>query len=86
MDSLTYSYKAGKKQLDNMVDNAADVASNLYSNYNDLKQGQQAGNYQYDAIGNLTSDAQAGINTIIWTVYGKIDSIYKTDGTGIKYH
>jgi len=86
MDSLTYSYKAGKNQLDNVVDNAADVASNLYSNYNDLKQGQQAGNYQYDAIGNLTSDAQAGINTIIWTVYGKIDSIYKTDGTGIKYH
>ena len=86
MDSLTYSYKAGKNQLDNVVDNAADVASNLYSNYNDLKSGQQPGNYQYDAIGNLTSDAQAGISNIIWTVYGKIDSIYKADGTGIKYH
>ena len=86
MDSLTYSYKAGKNQLDNVVDNAADAAPGQYSNYNDLKQGQQAGNYQYDAIGNLTSDAQAGISNIIWTVYGKIDSIYKTDGTGIKYH
>ena len=86
MDSLTYSYKAGKNQLDNVVDNAADAAPGQYSNYNDLKQGQQAGNYQYDAIGNLTSDAQAGISTIAWTVYGKIDSISKTDGTGIKYH
>ena len=82
MDSLTYSYKAGKNQLDNVVDNAADAAPGQYSNYNDLKSGQQAGNYQYDAIGNLAKDVQDSINTIIWTVYGKIDSIYKGNGTG----
>ena len=86
MDSLTYSYKAGKNQLDNVVDNAADAAPGQYSNYNDLKSGQQPGNYQYDAIGNLTKDVQAGDSAILWTVYGKIDSIYKADGTGIKYH
>ena len=42
--------------------------------------GQSAGNYTYDAIGNLKTDASEGITDIIWTVYGKIKEI-KKNGT-----
>jgi RHS repeat-associated protein len=38
-------------------------------------------NYQYDAIGNLTKDVQAGISDIKWTAYGKIGQITKAGGT-----
>jgi YD repeat-containing protein len=78
MDSMTYTYKANKNQLDRVADAAADVSLALYPNYNDIKQGQATGNYQYDAIGNLISDAAEGITNISWTVYGKIQSITKT--------
>jgi len=37
-------------------------------------------NYAYDEIGNLTADAQDGIN-IEWTVYGKVKTVTKTDGS-----
>lgn len=44
---------------------------------------QAANNYEYDAIGNLTADAQEEIGTggITWSVYGKIKGITRT-GTG----
>jgi RHS repeat-associated protein len=76
MDNMTYSYKAGTNQLDKVVDIAPDFAG-----YSDIKQGQANGNYQYDAIGNLVGDAQAGITNITWSVYGKILSITKAAGT-----
>lgn len=34
-------------------------------------------NYKYDRIGNLISDGKEGLQTISWTVYGKIASITK---------
>lgn len=73
MDSLTYNYIAGTNKLDAITDYADD---GQYSN--DLKT-QDAGNYDYDAIGNLTKDVGAGINQngIEWTVYGKIKRITK---------
>ncbi|MDA3613492.1 RHS repeat domain-containing protein, partial [Polluticaenibacter yanchengensis] len=46
---------------------------------------QVADNYAYDAIGNLVKDDAENIRRIVWTVYGKIDSIYKVDGTLISY-
>ena len=46
---------------------------------------QPANNYDYDAIGNLIQDTKEGISKITWTVYGKIESITKTDGTTIAY-
>ncbi|SFQ31208.1 RHS repeat domain-containing protein [Parafilimonas terrae] len=46
---------------------------------------QSANNYSYDAIGNLTADVKEGISSIEWTVYGKIKTINKTDGTTITY-
>ena len=48
--------------------------------YNDIKSGQAANNYSYDAIGNLIADQQEGISTIKWNVYGKIASINKSTG------
>jgi hypothetical protein len=41
---------------------------------------QAAGNYSYDAIGNLTADVSESITDIEWTVYGKIKAIHKTGG------
>ena len=79
MDSLTYSYQSGTNQLDHIND-----AVNA-SNYTEDIDDQSVGNYNYDAIGNLVKDNAGGITTISWTVYGKIDSITKTNGSTIKY-
>jgi RHS repeat-associated protein len=38
---------------------------------------QAPGNYTYDAIGNLTGDAQEG-TTITWTPYGKVKTVVKS--------
>ncbi len=43
------------------------------------------GNYDYDAIGNLTKDNTEKISKVEWTVYGKIRRIEKTDGLNIEY-
>ena len=43
-------------------------------------------NYLYDKIGNLKTDVAEGIDTIRWTVYGKINRIVKSSGaTTIDY-
>lgn len=64
-----------------MTDAAPDAALSEYDKYNDIKQGQVNGNYQYDQIGNLISDVAEGINNIQWTVYEKIKSITKGTST-----
>jgi hypothetical protein len=84
MDNLAYSYKPNTNQLDRVAETAPDANITEYSKYNDIKQGQTSGNYQYDAIGNLASDASEGISNIDWNVYGKIKSITKT-GSNISY-
>lgn len=84
MDNLSYFYKANTNQLHKVSDAAPDVAPADYSKYNDLKQGQLDNNYQYDAIGNLVSDASEGITNINWNVYGKIMNITKS-GAQIGY-
>lgn len=78
MDKLTYSYPTNSNQLDHISDDVTAVA------HNDIS-GQASGNYQYDAIGQLISDAASHITNIAWTVYGKIDSISKEGDTVIKY-
>ncbi|OMP75485.1 RHS repeat domain-containing protein [[Flexibacter] sp. ATCC 35208] len=80
MDSLRYTYKTGTNQLDFVYDS---VGASNYANDID---GQTAGNYKYDAIGNLISDQGAGIDSIEWTVYGKIRRIKKSDGSEITYN
>lgn len=80
MDDMTYSYKPGTNQLDKVSDAATDAAAGQYDNYRDIKQGQQNGNYTYDAIGNLITDPSEGITNINWNVYGKIKNIAKAGG------
>ncbi|RFM32358.1 hypothetical protein DXN04_21970 [Chitinophaga silvisoli] len=79
MDSMRYTYKTGTNQLDFVYDSVG------ASNYENDIDGQTAGNYQYDAIGNLRSDQGAGIDSIEWTVYGKISRIKKSNGSEIRY-
>ncbi len=79
MDKLNYIYKAGKNQLDYVKDSVAS------SNYDSDIDNQVAGNFAYDSLGNITKDNAAGISSITWTLYGKISTITKTDGTVIRY-
>ncbi len=79
MDRLTYHYKNNTNQLIRVRD--AVPAAKYTEDIDD----QPANNYDYDAIGNLIQDTKEGISKITWTVYGKIESITKTDGTTIAY-
>src|SRR5439155_21804454 len=66
MDSLTYKYVMGINRLDHVNDSVP------AANYDVDIDNQVAGNYSYDAIGNLVKDNAEGISNISWTVYGKI--------------
>lgn len=79
MDSLNYTYKTGTNKLDFVNDQVNDPA------YGSDIDRQLAGNYQYDAIGNLISDAKEKLQTVEWTVYGKIAKIRKYDNSVIEY-
>ena len=97
MDNLTYMYKyvqtgggigeytpgqaptTGVDHLTNQLSSIRDAVAS--SNYPADIDNQAAFNYTYDAIGNLTGDAQAGITNIVWSVYGKILSITKNGNT-----
>jgi len=89
MDKLTYQYeKSGGLTVSNKLKYIQDsVANGNYPNDIDdqLTGMPSGGNYQYDAIGNLISDAKDSISNIEWTVYGKIKTITKTGGTVINY-
>ena len=79
MDSLNYFYTAGTNKLDHITDSVPS------SNYTTDIDGQSSGNYQYDSIGELISDAASGISNITWTVNGKIASITKSGDTTINF-
>jgi len=72
MDALTYHYTAGTNQLEYVDDG---ISSAIFAKDID---DQSAGNYSYDAIGNLISDVAEGIQNITWTLSGKIESVIKT--------
>ncbi len=84
MDSLSYHYTAGTNKLDHIKD---PVWMNDYSSDID---NQPAGNYHYDAIGNLTEDSYAGVHGIEWNVYGKLKKMNRFAQAGeageIIYH
>mgnify|MGYP001185011841 FL=1 len=42
-------------------------------------------NYRYDPLGNLAKDIREGIDTILWTVAGKVKFVEKTDGTELTF-
>ncbi|HVX01037.1 MAG TPA: RHS repeat-associated core domain-containing protein, partial [Candidatus Babeliaceae bacterium] len=81
-DSLTYKYN--RDANGNLTDNKLNY---LHGNGNATNFGppQSINNYQYDAIGELTSDAQSHLGHIAWTVYGKIDTIKRSSDTTIIY-
>jgi RHS repeat-associated protein len=100
MDALTYQY-AKDADGNLTGNRLRYVHDNISSNYTEdidsqtplslpavqaERSGEQAtDNYRYDAIGNLVQDAQAGIQSITWNVYGKISNISKNNSTNINY-
>lgn len=74
MDDMAYSYISGTNKLDFVNDGVSS-----FSGYDDIKQGQTAGNYDYDEIGQLISDDQENM-TIEWNRRNKVHKI--TVGTG----
>jgi RHS repeat-associated protein len=72
-DQLTYHYQSNTNRLTYVSDA---VNSTHYSNDID---DQSAGNYVYDEIGNLVKDKSEEIDTILWTVYGKLKEIRRVD-------
>ncbi len=87
MDKLTYAYKqklnpiTNQLEDSNQLDHVKDAVATI--DYNDISS-QDEGNYQYDAIGQLTSDAAEGLR-IDWRVDGKVKEIRKQDGTSITF-
>ncbi|HTN08247.1 MAG TPA: hypothetical protein VL098_09730 [Flavipsychrobacter sp.] len=84
MDSLTYFYTGSTNRLDHIRDrNAGSTAhSNNYAPAVDIKD-QAAGNYSYDAIGNLKSSEWMGDDNISWNVYGKVVEVEKRALAGV---
>jgi RHS repeat-associated protein len=74
MDDLTYNYMAGTNKLGYVTDA---VGGNPYGF--DIGT-QSAGNYDYDASGNLIKDISEGISRIDWTVLGKVKGITFSNG------
>ncbi len=87
MDALAYTYKmvedpeTGLPKPTNQLDHVDDALGAL--GFNDLGK-QTAGNYTYDAIGQLTRDAAEGL-TIAWRVDGKVKSVTKDNGEVITF-
>ena len=80
IDRLQYHYQPNSNKLDYVSD-----AADHFAIKDVFRPGQQAGNYAYDAIGNLTQDEQEGITNIDWTVYGKVQQVTRTDGSTVRY-
>ncbi|NQY09765.1 MAG: RHS repeat-associated core domain-containing protein [Flavobacteriales bacterium] len=81
MDNMAYNYISETNKLD-YVNEDNTIDSHAYTT--DIDDGQVAGNYEYDAIGNLIADEQEGIAEISWTAYGKVSEIMPAYlGTGL---
>ena len=86
MDQFTYHYDApddlGTNRYTNRLLQVEDgITTTADSSFGDLQHGQQADNYDYDGIGNLVKDRQEEIDTILWTVYGKVWKVYREPGS-----
>jgi len=77
MDSLNYKYN--RDGDGNIVNNKLNYVKDQVSssNYSVDIDDQSPNNYGYDLIGNLKKDVSENIDTIRWTVYGKINKIVK---------
>jgi len=82
IDDFVYRYNnPGTNQLTHIDDDP------LLSNRSDadIDAGQLPHNYKYDDIGQLTRDEAEGL-AIEWRVDGKVKSVFKDDGTEIKFN
>lgn len=79
IDQLTYNYPNPQK---NRLGHVADASANGPGM--DLPTGQVAGNYQYDAIGNLIKDQQGEISNIYWNLYGKVSRMEIGSGNNVR--
>ncbi|MBK8484764.1 MAG: hypothetical protein IPL31_10590 [Saprospiraceae bacterium] len=86
-DSLAYSYYANSapysSQNKNHLKQITDTQSSGSYSY-DIDS-QPSNNYAYDASGQLIKDSSESITKIMWTAYGKVDSIVKSNNQRIKY-
>jgi YD repeat-containing protein len=78
MDNLSYHYMTENGSPTNKLEYVNDDVSE--TTFTDDIDNQSSGNYRYDAIGNLVSDASENINQITWTATGKVSKIEKADG------
>ncbi len=69
IDSIQYNYATGNNRLTFADDKVNNVTGGV-----DFQKGQVAGNYSYDAIGNLLQDNQANLK-MEWNLYGKLRSV-----------
>jgi RHS repeat-associated protein len=85
MDSMNYQYN--RDVSGNLVNNKLSYVKDQVSssNYAVDIDNQSSNNYLYDRIGNLKTDVAEGINTIDWTVYGKIKKIDKGSGPDLQF-
>jgi hypothetical protein len=71
MDSLNYHYNKGTNQLNWVHDTVPKT------NYPEDIDNETPNNYLYNSIGQLAKDDYGRIDTIIWTIYGKVKKIVK---------
>jgi len=85
MDSMKYVYPrdvSGYLTSNRLTQVQDSVVNDAYTE--DISN-QSSNNYLYDNIGNLIKDTEGGITNIQWTVYGKIKTIAKADGSSLEY-
>lgn len=95
MDDLTYHYynADGTIYTGNPINSAGDPTNKLAYVKDAVPttiepsdiESQNANNYAYDAIGNLTKDDKEGILRIEWNLQNKISYIKKNNNTSINY-
>ena len=75
------------QRLDDRTDIQDDLTYEYYDASNRLKNvdGSVDENYRYDEIGNLTADVGEGIDSIAWTPYGKVRTVFKNDDSQIHF-
>ncbi|MBI3518043.1 MAG: hypothetical protein HY062_01630 [Bacteroidetes bacterium] len=93
IDNLTYNYATlGGMKIQNRLYNVRETVNKTtytddiddqgnFNNGTDKKLANKYNNYLYDEIGNLRRDSVEQIDTIKWTVYGKIKEIKRKPGS-----
>ncbi|WP_452601292.1 3-coathanger stack domain-containing protein [Pontimicrobium sp. MEBiC06410] len=80
MDRLRYEYNSETNQLNHVIDSANPT------NFDVDIDSQTLDNYIYDEIGQLVKDRESRLDTIIWTVAGKVKEIIKENNEKISFN